>query len=804
MDYSPGGRDARVRIDSLEHEIRNLREQLAQAQEARARDISEQERLLREVRQQSAELGASFAAVADPVLIFGATITITRANAAATRLAGENLLGWTHNELVAALTIRHVEGQRVREEDSPIIRASRGIAVTDERLCVTDYLGRELVMLVSACPFREDHSISGVVSYWHDITERERIEEALRENEWFLERAQKVAQVGSWISDPALVGMLRWSKEVYRIFGVNEEQFDGRVETFLTFIHPDDLVAVRQASEAALAGTAPYNIDHRIIRPDGTVRWVHEVADVERDPQGRLLRMIGVVQDITEHKEVEDTLHSQQRFLHKIIDTVPNFIGVKNWEGQFVLANRALADAYGTTPEEIIGKTDADFNPNAEEVAWFKRDDQEVMRTCTAKMIPEEKITDSTGHLRWLTTIKVPLVEKDGTCDHVLLATHDITDRKLAEEEQARLLDEVALRAAESEATIVSIADGLVVYDMQGRIVMANPAAELMFAITPERRSITFAEGWKGWLAYLPDGQLLPVNDFPSIRALRGEIVRNQVLRIELSERPDAWYSVSAAPIRTAEGQVQGAVTVFADITLLHDLQEQQRIFMHMVSHDLRAPLTIISGHAQVIEDAMHGSGIDGEVQQSMDAIHRGIQRMDGMIRDLVDSARLEGGQLELQREPVDLQRYIPDLLQRSAAAMETGRIQVELPDTLPLVMADYNRLERIIINLLTNAMKYSDPGTPVLLRARQLDHEVELSVIDQGPGIAPEDIPHLFERFYRARQKEPPAGGIGLGLYIAKLLVEAHGGRIRVESEVGKGSIFSFTLAVAKNKSNH
>ena len=184
-------------------------------------------------------------------------------------------------------------------------------------------------------------------------------------------------------------------------------------------------------------------------------------------------------------------------------------------------------------------------------------------------------------------------------------------------------------------------------------------------------------------------------------------------------------------------------------------------------------------------------------VTHSLKAADRGVERMNVMIHDLVDAARAEGRQIELHREPVDLRAYLQEYLQRSATAISATRIQLDLPDDLPTVCADYNRLERILTNLLTNAMKYSDAGMPVLVRACRTDGEVSLSIIDQGHGIAPEDQSHLFERFFRtagARKAE----GIGLGLYITRQLVEAHGGRIWVESAVGKGSAFTFTLPVA------
>ena len=167
------------------------------------------------------------------------------------------------------------------------------------------------------------------------------------------------------------------------------------------------------------------------------------------------------------------------------------------------------------------------------------------------------------------------------------------------------------------------------------------------------------------------------------------------------------------------------------------------------------------------------------------------------MIQDLVDATRWESGQLELKREAIILPGYFNDLLHRLSLSMETTRIRVKMPADLPPVCADYARLERILVNLLSNALKYSDPGTPVQVNARAQDGAVVIAITDQGRGIPPEVIPHLFERFYRAPE-ERKGEGIGLGLFITKVLVEAHGGRIWVESEVGKGSSFYFTLPVA------
>lgn len=166
--------------------------------------------------------------------------------------------------------------------------------------------------------------------------------------------------------------------------------------------------------------------------------------------------------------------------------------------------------------------------------------------------------------------------------------------------------------------------------------------------------------------------------------------------------------------------------------------------------------------------------------------------------------ARAEGGQLILNRQQVLLDSYLTDLLACSGTALDTRRIRLEIPADLSPVYADYDRLERIVINLLSNALKYSPAESPVIVRARQADGQVEVAIQDFGVGISQEDREHLFERFYRAGS-ERKTEGVGLGLYISRTLVEAHGGRIWVESEPGKGSTFFFSLPIIAGKEgNH
>jgi two-component system, NtrC family, sensor histidine kinase KinB len=154
-------------------------------------------------------------------------------------------------------------------------------------------------------------------------------------------------------------------------------------------------------------------------------------------------------------------------------------------------------------------------------------------------------------------------------------------------------------------------------------------------------------------------------------------------------------------------------------------------------------------------------------------------------------------GELPLEPEPLNLSEFLPRLVGRIAIPGIGERLQETIPPGLPAVWADEESLERILANLLTNALKYSPPTTPVIISAEQVDREIHISVADRGKGISPEDQPQLFDRFFRARDAGRKTG-IGLGLFITRKLVEAHGGRVWVKSEPGKGSVFTFALPIS------
>jgi hypothetical protein len=426
-----------------------------------------------------------------------------------------------------------------------------------------------------------------------------------------------------------------------------------------------------------------------------------------------------------------------------------------------------------------------------------------------------------------------------------LLGFHEDTGREYADEEwplsRAILCDEtvrneeITFVRGDSNCGVVSVS-AVPVKDGTGRIIAGvavfNDITELTEALQSlresEERFRLLVDGVKDYALYLTDtaGRVISWNagaeritGYP-IREILGQSVERFYPTEEIAAgtpgrelaaankegrwetegwrvRKDGsryWANVITTVLRDELGFRWGLAAVTRDITMFHELQEQQRVFLHTVSHDLRFPLTVILGHVSLLEELVPDEEI---ARQCMEAIQRGVRLMNFMIDDLVDAARLEGGHLQLNRQPLALGDFLPDYLRRNAAALDTGRIHLSVETGAPSVLADPHRLERMLTNLLTNALKYSPAGAPVLLSASPHECGACIAVADRGNGIPAEDLPDLFARFYRVKS-ERKGQGIGLGLYITKLLVEAHGGQIWADSEVGQGSTFRFTLPPA------
>jgi two-component system phosphate regulon sensor histidine kinase PhoR len=226
------------------------------------------------------------------------------------------------------------------------------------------------------------------------------------------------------------------------------------------------------------------------------------------------------------------------------------------------------------------------------------------------------------------------------------------------------------------------------------------------------------------------------------------------------------------------------------DVTQRRKLARAQREFISLVGHELRNPIASLKGYAQLMQRRAIYS------REAVETIVRQTNRLNRLVGDLLDASRLEAGRLELRRTEVDLVGRLRGVVEAMRELTDKHQIEFDAPEWPVVGWWDRDRLEQVMDNLVGNAIKYSPDGGRIVVRIEDRGHEVLISVADQGSGIAPEALPYLFERFYRAPDAvDGPARGIGLGLYVCKGLVEAMGGRIWVDSEPAHGSTFTFTL---------
>ena len=485
--------------------------------------------------------------------------------------------------------------------------------------------------------------------------------------------------------------------------------------------------------------------------------------------------------DIRAQVNLESSL---KRFL-RAVEQSPSTIIITDMEGRIEYSNPKLTELTGYTLEEVRGKTASIFSSGETPVSEYARLWQTICQG--GEWRGEFHNRKKNGELYWEFASISPLRNARGQITHFLAVKEDITERKRMEFER-----EVAL--AELETTLDSIADALLIFNDQGRLTRMNRVAERLLGYNEATRALPPLHRPIDWCYETSDGQVLTAERDPVTRALQGETTHELLMVLRWPNR-EARVALSAAPIRNPGGAVLGAVLTLTDTLLLHELQEQQRVFIHTISHDLRNPLAVIQGYARLLQDDLPDQ--DDIIQQSISAIIRSARRMDVMIEDMVDAARLDGGQLQLHLSLVNLDNYLDNYLQRMAPSLDVHRVHLEITDPLPPVSADYDRMERIITNLLSNALKYSNADSPVVVRVTPSEHEVVISVIDAGCGIAPEDLSRVFQRFFRAEHRGN-VEGLGLGLYITRMLVEAHGGKVWLESTPGEGSTFSFTLPTA------
>ena len=348
-------------------------------------------------------------------------------------------------------------------------------------------------------------------------------------------------------------------------------------------------------------------------------------------------------------------------------------------------------------------------------------------------------------------------------------------------------------------ATLETVPAALLIFNTDGSVRLRNRAATDVFGIEPQNPELR-RNYWARFKRIAKDGSSIPAEDWISARALRGEVVTNQELDIYHPDGRVFPILASGVPLHNELGHVAGAVVAFQDISRLREVDRMKDEFVAIVSHELRTPLTSIRGSVQLVLDEPD-SVPDAEHRQLLQIALNNCERLVRIINDILDIAKMESGNITLHRKPVNIADIVRQSIQvvEGPARAATVTLDAKLPARLRPVMVDPDRIVQALVNLLSNAVKFAPQGSTVTVTAADSENLVTLTVSDQGEGIAPENLNRLFKKFQQVDSSSSRrTGGTGLGLAITKALVEQHGGRIYVDSEVNKGTRFSFTLPAA------
>jgi PAS domain S-box-containing protein len=618
-------------------------------------------------------------------------------------------------------------------------------------------------------------STGDVHLYGRNITDRKHAEEALQERERDLNRAQTVAQMGSWRLDVRR-NRLSWSDETHRIFGIPVET-PMTYETFLSSVHTEEREYIDQKWQAALRGEPYDDVEHRIIVGD-KVKWVRERAELELDEDGELKGGFGTVQDITERKRAEVALKESEEKFRILSEFAYDWEYWRGPDTRFIYMSPSCLRFTGYTSAEFIddpGLYLKVIHPDdRDRVEAHMREDMHHQE----RVEFEFRIIRRDGQERWISHACRPVLDEDGNFLGRRTSNRDITERK-------RMEDELRVK----DFAVTSAASGIAIVDLNGYVTYLNLACLSMWNYEEEE-----ALG-KHVTSFFTDKNKADLG----LKTILEEGAWQDELEAKQSDGSIFNVQVLANLVVNAKGEPFCMMVSFMDITERKKLDQLKDEFIGLVSHELRTPLTIISGCLSTVLTEWERLP-SGEAQQLLRDAALESESLSYLIENLLELSRAQAQQLSLYAEPTDVKALVRETLTKVKRQASSHQFVSSLPDKIQLINADPLRIERILYNLLDNAAKYSPPGTQIKVSARVEPECLVIGIHDRGRGLTPSEQARLFSPFQRMDSLDRVRGA-GLGLIVCQRLVEAHGGEIWVESKKGSGSTFFFSLPYKKDQ---
>ena len=506
-------------------------------------------------------------------------------------------------------------------------------------------------------------------------------------------------------------------------------------------------------------------------------------AEVNLSPvrTGDALFVAAAVRDVSAERRMERALAAAEAQIRDLLEHAPDGIFVADLSGRFIEVNSTACRMLAYSREEMLSFRIVDLVPPEEALPLAAEREALAAHRGSARVGEWTLRRKDGGYLP--VEVSATILE-DGRWQAIV---RDISERRRLEREAAAAAE--GLRAVLSHCP-VGIA--LVRPGEDGVRLELNERARALFQRSEDNVPL---DEHMALVTHLDDRPLTR-DESPSYRTLEGQQVPPTELLVRRRDGTRVPLQVRGAPLYGPDGRVSGGIVAFEDISAEKDLERLRTEWNAIVAHDLRNPLNVIVLHAELLARA---TGSAHPAADSIDEIRAAAAQLNRMIQDLLDLSRLEAKKLTLRPGATRIVALAQKAIARASLTAADRSITLHAPAEVPAVLVDGDRMVQVLDNLLGNAIKYGDAGTPIVVSIEPADGAVAVAVTNRGAGLSPEAKKHLFQRFRRAVEgKLASVAGVGLGLYIVRELVLAHGGEITVESVPGGETTFRFTMPIA------
>ncbi len=710
--------------------------------------------------------------------------------------ASMQILGVTNQEELLGKTdfdfFPHERAQEWHEKTQRTIKF--GESIIDFEIFQPSHPDNQRWLLHSTIPLYDDNGeVIGSIGINRDISERKLAERAIAQEKQLLRTVIDQQPDNIFVKDRNSKFLLN-NTESMRILGVSRQE-DLLGKDDFDFLPREIAEKWFNAQQQIMQSGEPV-INQQIFQPwhKDKRRWVLFTSIPLRDEHGEVTGLLGIDRDISDQKRSEESIREKEAFLRVLLDATSNVVFLMTVDGLFLTVNKPLSDSIGISVEELLGRNAFDFLPpelREERLSYFK--------LCAQTKHPirwEDHGTNS-----WSDNTIYPVLSSSGEVEAFAVYSVDVTEQKrLAAELQryATQLEQMVeertaeLRRAKEQIEIIlnNTRDAIALAQANGDIETRNPAFISMFG----DQVSNWIERLLGMVA--TDEQSASVG-----KALLNTIHNQEGQRVELQLVSENGLNkdidLAFIPVRLTDNQERSGVLVSAhDITHIKQIERFKTKFIEDAVHDLATPIAGLTTRLYLLKRSPE------KLDEHLSKLENQVGHLRNLLDDLRSLSQLDRGQFDLSLEWTDVNQIVARVFDTyEPLAISKGQTLNLITDShLPKIQVDTRQMERVFVNLVANAINYTPNDKSITVHTTLDGDSVVFSVTDQGIGISPEDLLHIFERFFRSDDaRSTQSSGTGLGLAIVKEIVERHGGNVLATSELGKGSTFTVRLPITQ-----